>query len=445
MSIRLSLDVRLEGVDDPVGHLSVDDTDNVSFGYSPAYLDAAGAVPLSVSLPLQPDIFDDTDSRIFFQNLLQENNQLEDVVRRHSLERTDLVGILYHLGSDCPGALSCVPEGSPAQKVPGILSEDYEILPAAKVADLVRRLAAREPFIQEYGDPSPLAGVQSKIAVAVVNEQIALPLPGRKVPTTHILKVPRRGSEVEVALEAAAMELMAKAGLDVAKVSAFDADGAPALLVERFDRRIEDGRVTRIHQEDFAQALGLTPSMKYERSGVDGRRFDVPAIYGLLRRTRVPAAGMLTFIRATIANFAVGNTDNHAKNHALLYSVPGRPALAPLYDVMPILLDKSVRHDLAYRIGDATLPADVNATAVSGFLTVMGIRSSVHQRYLHEQVSPMLQKIENACRKNAYPKALQDLVGQQLQQLNTSLDLQLDLEERDYRPTSDYKTGWGFS
>lgn len=50
-------------------------------------------------------------------------------------------------------------------------------------------------------------------------------------------------------------------------------------MIERFDRKVEAGVVHRIHQEDFAQALGLPSELKYQRCGAPGRRLDVEAAF----------------------------------------------------------------------------------------------------------------------------------------------------------------------
>jgi len=44
--------------------------------------------------------------------------------------------------------------------------------------------------------------------------------------------------------------------------------GRRFLLVTRHDRQIDaHGNTTRLHQEDFYQALGVAPEMKYQNEG----------------------------------------------------------------------------------------------------------------------------------------------------------------------------------
>jgi serine/threonine-protein kinase HipA len=122
---RLDLDVRLDGQPEPIGKLSRDDRSNLSFSYAPAYAENETAFPLSLSLPIQDRPFNDTITRPFFDNLLQERGGvLEQVIAREGIERADIAGILFHLGKDCPGAISVLPEGAPPAKVPGNYERD---------------------------------------------------------------------------------------------------------------------------------------------------------------------------------------------------------------------------------------------------------------------------------------------------------------------------------
>ena len=114
-----------------------------------------------------------------------------------------------------------------------------------------------------------LAGAQDKLPVALVDGRIAIPLNG--TPSTHILKPDIRRLKGSVQNEAFCVILAGLVGLDVAKVTTGRAGARAYLLVERYDRRISDRGVRRIHQEDFCQVLGIFPSEKYEFDA-EGRR-----------------------------------------------------------------------------------------------------------------------------------------------------------------------------
>ncbi|MXW86682.1 MAG: type II toxin-antitoxin system HipA family toxin, partial [Boseongicola sp. SB0667_bin_21] len=190
------------------------------------------AIPhaISASLPIRAEPFGDVAARGFFSNLQFENEMRDQVMQRHGIAERDIVGLLAHLGADCPGAISRVPEGAPPGKWPGRLGIDYEALDGAPVVpeapatgfDIVplpvegtfaclmasprdhRRLPAG------IDDPSPLAGVQGKVALAALpNGRLGLPKPGSGAPTTHILKVPRASAMSSVARDHLATRLMA--------------------------------------------------------------------------------------------------------------------------------------------------------------------------------------------------------------------------------------------
>ena len=116
----------------------------------------------------------------------------------------------------------------------------------------------------------------------------------------------------------------------MAEVEIHRAAGAPFLLVRRYDRLMgNDGRVTRLHQEDFCQALGFTSARKYASDGGPVFR----DLFTLLRRVATrPAIEVLKLFDAAIFNLIIGNADAHGKNYSLLYD--GSTTLAPLYDLL---------------------------------------------------------------------------------------------------------------
>ena len=273
----LFLDVFLEGVERPVGHLVRNDAGDLSFTYARDDLPH----PVSLGLPIREASFGDVETRAFFSNLLFENAQRDEAMARHGLEMGDVAGLLFHLGRDCPGALSVVPSGEGPGKHPGHLAEDYDPLSEEDLSRIMASLRDRRRVPDEIGDPSPLAGIQGKLALTRLEDgTFALPRPGSGAPTTHILKVPRPAEGRLVDHEHILMDLAARL-LDhpVAETEILEGE-VRGLLVARFDREIEEGRVRRIHQEDFCQALGLPPSLKYQRNGGSHRRFDAAAIGG---------------------------------------------------------------------------------------------------------------------------------------------------------------------
>ncbi|MFZ3035610.1 MAG: HipA domain-containing protein [Parvibaculum sp.] len=440
------LDVRLEGHEMPVGQLVRDDSACL-FAYSAAYVRQPDAIPISLSLPFSQDIFDDPSTRAFFDNLLPENNQLQQVMDRERIARDDIVGLLKHLGGDCPGAISCVPRDAPPVKIPGNVETDYVEIAPENLADIMRRLADRLPLPEEIQDPSPVAGVQRKIAVTeIAPNRFGHPKDKLRVPTTHILKVPERGREREVQQEAIAARLAALVvNHPVALPAEFKRGDEVGLLIKRFDRNVSaDGLITRIHQEDFCQALGLPASLKYERKGTAERHFSAAKVHDLLGRTNAPGLNRLIFLRASIFNLAIGNTDSHAKNHALIYDQGGTPRLAPLYDMLPIRLSNRYTHELAFKIGEAENFDEIKPADLMEFIHSFGPKTEgATRRFLQNEIGPMILTLDQTAHEltSMGHKDFDDLIGREIEKITNLLGLNLEIRERDYFGTA--AGGWG--
>jgi serine/threonine-protein kinase HipA len=79
------------------------------FTYTPDYLTAPGARPLSPTLPLRPDPYESDNLHPFFANLLPEGHLYAATARRLGLVRTDRFGMLVHVGGDVMGAVQVFP------------------------------------------------------------------------------------------------------------------------------------------------------------------------------------------------------------------------------------------------------------------------------------------------------------------------------------------------
>ncbi|MFD2648761.1 HipA domain-containing protein [Devosia albogilva] len=429
----MDLDVRLDGFDEPIGRLVSNQRGAVSFAYDGEYLRRPDALGISLSLPLQEEPFDDYSTRAYFDNLLQERDTARaDIIAKYRLANDDIVGILYYLGKDCAGAISVLPQGAPPTKVPGDLAQDYRPYSDVELEAIVLALHRREPLPSELADPSPLAGVQSKIAVAVLPDgRIAEPING--APTTHILKVPRERSEREAAHEHDAMALSANLGFDTATTELMKIAGVPVLRVERFDRRLEATRVTRLHQEDFCQALGLHARQKYQRPDRGDNGYSAQAIRGILDRTVEPAAERSRFLRVTLFDILIGNVDGHAKNFALFHLAGGRVMTTPRYDVIPTMLDRGTTDEFAYRLGPASSLDELDGAALDTFLADLGFSSAagrkrILSKALDQVMGSLAAQIDTLGRTN---KNFADLLATNIRTLCYNLGRDIPVEARD--------------
>ena len=132
---------------------------------------------------------------------------------------------------------------------------------------------------------------------------------------------------VVVKSEYIAMRLAALVGLDVAPVVLTSANGKDVLLVQRFDRAKVEGGWTRKAMVSALTMLGLSELQAHHASYVDLAQI-VRARFVAPRKTLRELFARMVF------NILVGNTDDHARNHAALWDGVTL-ALTPAYDICP--------------------------------------------------------------------------------------------------------------
>jgi serine/threonine-protein kinase HipA len=215
-----------------------------------------------------------------------------------------------------------------------------------ELEDIVAELPRRPLMAGREGLRLSLAGSQSKLPILIRNETIALPL--GNTPSTHIIKPEPERFPGLVANEVLCMTLARVMGLNVPPVSSRLIGNKPCIVVERYDRTTAtDGAVTRIHQEDFCQALGFPPERKYQQEGGPLLRDCI----GLLREwSTVAALDIRDFLDGLIFNVLIGNADAHGKNYSILYRKNDR-RLAPFYDLVCTLAWPELSKTPAMKIG----------------------------------------------------------------------------------------------
>lgn len=371
-----SLDVWWEH--DLVGTLKLTRHGSMSFAYSAEWLTHSRFSALSMSLPKREQRFSERECRPFFSGLLPEDQQLEAVAAALALSKKNDFALLSALGGDVAGALTLWPSGEvpPSASMHG----DPTQLDEPALADLLDILPKRPLLAGSANFRLSLAGAQPKLPVVLVGDKVALP--GKGQPTTHILKPPIARFEATTENEALVMRLAATAGLDVAPAEARLADGRrPYLLVTRYDRRLDGtGRVSRLHQEDFCQALGIVPEHKYEAEG--GPTFATS--FDLVRRASTrPAFEVLKLLDAAIFNVIVGNSDAHGKNFSLLY-VDNEVGLAPLYDLLCTVSYPELSPRLAMKIGRRATLEDMGVKTWPAFAETTGLGATYVLRRVRE-------------------------------------------------------------
>jgi serine/threonine-protein kinase HipA len=220
----------------------VDERGGVTFAYDPDWLTAA-MPPLSQSLPLDGS-YDSAEVAAFFGGLLPEGVPRDLLARRLGVSPGNDFGLLAAVGGDTAGAISLQPSG----RSPSPSGNDVEWLDKDALATLIDELPSRPMHADEDGEYRlSLAGAQDKLPV-VVGEDGRIGLTKGQAPSTHILKTPIERLDDTVANEAFSLALGRALGIDAVTATPHRVEGREFLLVERYDRRRQDGTIRRLHQ-----------------------------------------------------------------------------------------------------------------------------------------------------------------------------------------------------
>jgi serine/threonine-protein kinase HipA len=305
--------------------------------YNEEYLDTKNATPLSLSMPLAQRDHGAGPVRAFLWGLLPDDDQvLQRWARTYQVSAGNPFALLRHVGEDCAGAAQFVRP----DRVDAVMAGEAEVrwLDTNDVAERLRLLrrdrTAWHPF--DTGQFS-LAGAQAKTALYYDPTAGRWGEPRGAIPTTHILKPAITGLDDHDLNEHLCLRAAHLLGLPAVSSYVGQFGSVRVIVVERYDRlRLADGSITRIHQEDMCQALGLPPTSKYQNE-----RGPTPEqVIAKLRENVVPASAATTavnrFLDALAYNWIIGGTDAHAKNYSVLLA-GSQVRLAPLYDVASTL------------------------------------------------------------------------------------------------------------
>ncbi|MBT0961929.1 type II toxin-antitoxin system HipA family toxin [Denitromonas iodatirespirans] len=361
---------------DRVGTLALMDG-RLNFGYAPGWLSQPDAVALSASLPLQAEPFDDRKTRPFFAGLLPEGQMRRLIAQQFQVSGQNDFALLDHIGGECAGAVTFI---EPGQAFPSPnRNDDVQWLSEDEVVAILDELPRRPMLAGKDGLRLSLAGAQDKLPVVFDGVRIGLPLNG--TPSSHILKPAIHAVEDSVINEGFCMALADAMQLKPAKSNVHLVLDRSFLLVERYDRVIDaQGQRQRLHQEDFCQALGVVPEMKYQNEGGP----DLARCFELVRRaTRPSAPQILRLLDYVIFNALLGNHDAHAKNFSLLYS--GKTSvLAPFYDTLSTAVYPTLAPKMAMKIGSKYKFSEVQARHWEQFAESVGLAKAQAKRRILE-------------------------------------------------------------
>jgi serine/threonine-protein kinase HipA len=315
--------VWLPGATDPVVAARLNLVgDIVNFNYGQSYLALPDAIPLYLpELPLESGeigppprltvagCIADAAPDAWGQRVIM-NRMLGDVAATVDPAALGLLTYLLESGSDRIGALDF--QRSPSEYVardPRGASLE-ELLEAAELVD--NGLPLPPALSQALVHGSSIGGARPKALVADGDRRLIAKFSSRTDPYSVV-----KGEYV-------AMELARRVGLEVAPVELAQVLGKDVLLVERFDRQLDGGRRAIV---SALTILGLSEHEPQYASYAE--------LAQTVRRRFTDARASLHELFARIVfNVLVGNTDDHARNHAAFWDGEWL-TLTPAYDICP--------------------------------------------------------------------------------------------------------------
>ncbi len=351
-------------------------SEGVSFAYAHDFI-ASTSDAIASTLPVQvaPYITSAGAVPAFFAGLLPEGARLLAVVAAVKTSPDDELSLLIAVGKDAIGDVCVIPHGLE----PTVSSR---ITPAKPGEVSFSELFARsiDPSATELDHALP--GVQNKLSDAMMS----FPLTGATGPA--ILKLSPPAFPLLVENEAFCLSLAKHAGLTVPRFEVIkDRDGVSGLLVERFDRRVVDGAIRRLPQEDACQLLNRWPADKYRVSFNDIAK-------RLAKVTSSREASIMDLVEQLAFSWIIGNGDMHAKNYSVQWLKDERLVVpTPVYDVistLPYPLDQHMALKLDGR------NANLRGRFLVEFASRFGVPKSMSQRRLGELADRVAHNIGNA-------------------------------------------------
>ncbi len=353
MAKKLFVFIEMNGQKVFVGSLAGREYTDVVFQYSSEYLKLRHAMPISVSLPLQQEAFSSEQTRCFFNGLLPEGYTRRCVAAEMNAGDDDYISILENLGRECLGAIQILPSMD--------ASDDfgYERMTEEQLHAFAIEGASSSATLMIKSHLS-LTGATGKAGLYQDENDGHWYLPVGSAPSTHIVKQSHVRLSQIVANEQLCMITASKLGIRIpqSEILKFgDTDDRNVLFAtKRYDRRMDsviadsDGHKIplRLHQEDFAQALGIQSERKYEKN----QEHYLQKMFQLVAtKTANPIQTQMELWRIVVFNYLVGNTDNHIKNTSLLYSESLESMeLAPAYDLVSTIIYENSTEQMAMSI-----------------------------------------------------------------------------------------------
>lgn len=317
-----------------VGRFTRDGSASITFTFDDEWRRDARRFELTLSMPKSRRQHTGDAPLNYLWNLLPDSEAvLERWGAKFGVSPRNPMALLAHVGMDTAGAVQLADRDEATLTGP----IGHDPISVGEIAAHIRQLRTDpEAWLIPGHDAGyfSLAGAQSKFALSSTIDG-GWTVPSGRAASTHILKPGIRGLDHGDLNEHLSLTAASLLGLPSADTSIERFEDESAIVVRRYDRALAyDGTVTRLHQEDMAQATGTHPAGKYQNEGGPGIEKIVATIRGARGKDSDSAR---RFFEATLFNWAALGTDAHAKNYSLLHSDADGPRLAPLYDVATAL------------------------------------------------------------------------------------------------------------
>lgn len=335
--------------------------EGVSFAYSESYLRSGRSQSISRVLPLREGAFTPRETKSFFNGILPEGSMRKSLSRAFHADSDDVGALMARLNNESAGAL--------VFKIPGEFpgeNRGYSPLGHDDLAGFAKRPREFAPRVASRTRLS-LAGAQMKVGLFFDASRDAWFYPEETAPSNYIVKAGDGSFPGQTINEAICMQTAACLGFEAAACRLLHLDDCePLIAVERFDRfDAGDAFLHRLHQEDFLQAL---PDFSDKYEPTDGNYANHCA-WVIEEGSRNPFGDRRLLFSRLLFDWAVGNADNHLKNHSMLWSEDWLSReVSPLYDVTCTTIYPELDREMGVSFGcsrriDCVTREDVMSTA----------------------------------------------------------------------------------
>jgi len=334
----------------------------------------------------------------FFANLIPEKGRLREVIEEAGdIEPGDDLALLAYVGRDLPGAVVVRPSGEEALRLPLEKPESPE---PVELSQSESQEALR----------FSLAGVQLKFSM--LREEDRLVLPARHRGGDWLVKFDSHTLRQIPENEISMLQWAQAASFDVPELHLHALDdvqgfprrlgppGSHVLAIRRYDRTPKGP----VHQEDFAQVVGLPPSRKYDQVTYE--------VMARLVQGFIGEQGVDELIRRLLFVIASGNNDAHLKNWSLVYPDKIQARWSPLYDQVATVAWDAPDRLLSLKLAGVKDFGQIDRKAFERFAE----RAEIDRRRVLDLIDETLDRLRQAWQEVSEDLPLPDTHAQRLRE-----------------------------